>query len=84
MKYRGRELYFPQETALDIDVRVHMLYGRQAGDIIWQYITFCKVLTAQIKIHGKTRTAIEETDLAHLQGQITRGLLCAVWVGRYL
>ena len=49
------------ETALDIDVRVHMLYGRQTGDIIWQYITFCKVLTAQIKIHGKTRTAIEET-----------------------
>ena len=56
-----RELYFPHETALDIDVRVHMLYGRQTGDIIWQYITFCKVWTAQTKIHGKVRTAIEET-----------------------
>ena len=38
-----------------------MLYGRQTGDMIWQSITFCKVLTAQIKVHGKTRTAIEET-----------------------
>ena len=38
-----------------------MLYDRENGDIIHQYITFCKVLTEQIRIHGKTRKAIEET-----------------------
>lgn len=56
-----RELYFPQEDSLDIDVKVHMLYDRENGDIIHQYITFCKVLTAQIKFYGGTRKAIEET-----------------------
>ncbi len=56
-----RELYFPVETSIDIDVTVHMLYDRENGDIIHQYITFCKVLTEQIKLHGKTRKAVEET-----------------------
>ncbi len=56
-----RELYFPDEKSIDIDVRVHMLYDRENGDIIHQYITFCKVLTKQIRIHGKTRKAVEET-----------------------
>ena len=56
-----RELYFPDEKAIDVDVMVHMLYDRENVDIIHQYITFCKVLTEQIKIHGKTRKAVEET-----------------------
>ena len=58
-----RELYFPDADSLDIDVTVHMLYDRENGDIIHQYITFCKVLTAQIKKHGQTRKAVEETLL---------------------
>ena len=56
-----KELFFPDEESLDIEARVHMRYDRENGDIIHQYITFCKVLTAQIKIHGATRKAIEET-----------------------
>ena len=56
-----KELYFPMESSLDIDVKVHMLYDRENGDIIHQYITFCKVLTAQVKLYGGTRKAIEET-----------------------
>ena len=56
-----RELYFPDDPECDIDVRVHMLYHRDKGDIIDQYITFCKVLTDQVKRHGKTQKAIFET-----------------------
>ena len=55
------ELY--QAIHPEDDVTVHMLYDRENGDIIHQYITFCKVLTAQIKKHGQTRKAVEETLL---------------------
>ncbi len=53
-----RELHFPDEKSINIDVKVHMLYVRKTNDIIHQYITFCKVLTEQIKIHGKPRKAV--------------------------
>ena len=56
-----KQLFFPSEKDLDIDVKVHMLYDHEKGDIIHQYITFCKVLTEQIKIHERTRKALEET-----------------------
>ena len=41
-----KELFFPDEANCDIDVKVHMIYESNTGDIIQQYITFCKVLTA--------------------------------------
>ena len=56
-----QKLYFPKHPQCDIDVNVHVLYDRMTGDIIDQYITFCKVLTEQVKKYGKTRKAIEET-----------------------
>ena len=56
-----RELHFPDEKSIGIDVKVHMLYDRETSDIIHQYITFCKVLNEQIKIHGKPRKAVVTT-----------------------
>ena len=56
-----KDLYFPDEKSIDIDVKVHLLCNHENGDIIYQYITFCKILTAQIKLNGATRKAIEET-----------------------
>ncbi|MBQ4360971.1 MAG: hypothetical protein II767_12035 [Proteobacteria bacterium] len=55
-----KELYFPDDAQCDIDTKVHVIYDRMSGDIIDQYITFCKVLTEQVKKHGRTRKAIEE------------------------
>ena len=43
---------------IGIDLKVKVLYDGQEGDIIYQYIEFCKVLTEQIKIHGRTDTLL--------------------------
>ena len=36
-------------------------YGEGEGDIITQYVMFCKVLKEQVKLHGMTRKALHET-----------------------
>ena len=36
-----------------------MIYERDTGDIIQQYITFCKVQTEQVKLYGPTRKSIK-------------------------
>ena len=36
-------------------------YGEGEGDIITQYVMFCKVLKEQVKLHGMTRKALRET-----------------------
>ena len=55
-----KDLYFPDDAQCDIDAQVHVIYDRMTGDIIDQYITFCKVLTEQVKKYARTRKAIEE------------------------
>ena len=37
-----------------------MIYDGEAGDIINQYVTFTGICREQIRIHGRTRKAIEE------------------------
>ena len=44
-----------------IEAKVRMIYTGKRGDIIYQYITFCKVLDEQIKKYGYTRKAVQET-----------------------
>ena len=44
-----------------IEVRARIIYGEGEGDIITQYVTFCKMLKEQVKLHGKTRKALRET-----------------------
>ena len=44
-----------------VEARVRMIYTGRHGDIIYQYITFCKVLDQQVKKHGYTKKAILET-----------------------
>ena len=46
---------------IGIDCRVDVITDGTQGDIINQYIRFCHVLNEQIKIHGRTRKAVEET-----------------------
>lgn len=43
-----------------VDVKVKVIYDGEKGDIINQYVTFSKVYTEQLKIHGRSRTAVLE------------------------
>ena len=44
-----------------VEVRARVIYGEGEGDIITQYVMFCKVLKEQVKLHGMTRKALRET-----------------------
>ena len=46
-----------RKTAVDITAKV--LYGGE-GDIIGQYVTFCRVLDGQYRRHGRTALAVRE------------------------
>ena len=43
------------------NLRARILYDGARGDIINQYVVFCQVFTEQVKTHGYTRKAVEET-----------------------
>ena len=46
---------------IDVDCKVRIITDGKKGDIIKQYVRFCHVLDEQIRIHGRTRKAVEET-----------------------
>ena len=46
---------------IDVDCKVRIITDGKKGDIINQYVRFCHVLNEQIRIHGRTRKAVEET-----------------------
>ncbi len=53
------EFFHGEETAIEVTVK--MIYDGKKGDIINQYVAFTRILNAQIKLHGGTKTAILET-----------------------
>ena len=44
-----------------VDVKAKILYDSNQGDIINQYIAFCRVFDEQVSLYGRTRNAVEET-----------------------
>lgn len=44
-----------------VDAKIKVLYDGTQGDIINQYVTFTKIFSEQVKIHGRTDKAIIET-----------------------
>ena len=46
---------------IGVDCKVKILTDGMKGDIINQYVRFCHVLDEQIRLHGRTRKAVEET-----------------------
>ena len=44
-----------------VDLKVKIIYDSKQGDIINQYITFCRVFDEQVKLHGRTEKAVFET-----------------------
>ena len=55
-----REVFF-DGADVDVDCKVKIITDGKKGDIISQFVRFCKVFNAQIKTYGKTRKAVEET-----------------------
>ena len=45
----------------DVDVRVKVLRGNGTGDIVDQYVRFCKIADEERNKHGRNGKAIEET-----------------------
>lgn len=67
-----RMLFYTAETYRDyfmkiggkecgVAVRAKVLYGGEGNDIISQYVSFLKVYTEQVKRHGYSRKAVQET-----------------------
>ena len=55
-----KEFFGGNESAVEIKAKV--IYGdSKKHDMISQYIAYCKVLDMQVKKHGRTKKAIEET-----------------------
>ena len=50
----------PEENIF-VDVKAKIIYDSTPGDIINQFITFARVFDKQIKLHGRTKKAVEET-----------------------
>ena len=44
-----------------IDCKVRVIKDGKKGDIISQYVRFCRVFDEQVRIHGRTLKAVEET-----------------------
>ena len=44
-----------------VDVKAKIIYDSTPGDIIDQFIGFCRVFDRQIQEYGRTRKAVEET-----------------------
>ena len=44
-----------------VEAKVKVIYDSVHGDILYQYITFCKIFNEQCKIYGRTPQAVENT-----------------------
>ena len=49
-----------QNTWTAIEVTVKMIYDGLEGDIINQYVTFTRILNEQVKMHKRTKKAVQE------------------------
>ncbi len=55
----SKDFFDSEKIAVDAEVKV--LYQEDEGNIIGQYIIFCKVYNEQRKKHGQTKKAVTET-----------------------
>lgn len=57
-----RDLFFAGDKTCDLDATAHIIYYKDGNaDIINQYIMFCHVFNAQIKLYGYSGKALTET-----------------------
>ena len=55
----SEEFFGGRATSLEVKVRV--LTDGNENDIVYQYVAFTKVYDEQVRIHGRTKKAVEET-----------------------
>lgn len=83
--YTGNRKTHPEEITLSeeffegekvaVEVTVKMIYDGQKGDIINQYVAFAKILDEQVKLHGRTKRAVQETIQICKNGNILKEYL---------
>ncbi|MCR5135668.1 MAG: hypothetical protein K6C12_01020 [Oscillospiraceae bacterium] len=61
IRSNGLDVFGSDPEKAFVDIRAKVIYDGNEGDILDQYITFCRVFDEQVKLHGRTKTAIEET-----------------------
>ena len=69
--YTGERASRPGELSLSgeffggersaVEVRIRMLYGEGGGDIVSQYVAFCRIFNEQARLYGLTEKALRET-----------------------
>lgn len=69
--YTGERASRPGELSLSgeffggersaVEVRIRMLYGEGGGDIVSQYVAFCRIFNEQTRLYGLTEKALTET-----------------------
>ena len=69
--FTGERVNKPEEISLskeffagediDLEIKAKIIYESDSDDIINQYIIFCKVFNEQVRQHGMTSEAVEET-----------------------
>ncbi len=59
-KFTLKDCFFKGKD-ISVDCEVKMLYDGARGDIINQYVRFCHIFNEQVKLHGRTRKAVDET-----------------------
>lgn len=63
------------DGALNIDLKVKIIYGGNSGGIIDQYISFTRILNRQIAEKGRTDEAVKEAIRICIDGDILREYL---------
>ena len=53
------EFFGGEKTSVEVDVKI--LFGENEGDIVWQYVAFCKIFDEARKTMGPTAEAIVKT-----------------------
>lgn len=61
-----------------VDIRAKIIYDSKRGDIIDQYITFCRIFDQQIRRYGKTEKAVRESLRICRDRNGTRRRYCSV------
>lgn len=58
-----------------LELEIKVINKPKQGKIIWQYITFCKIINEQTKIYGRTKTAVKEAIKICTNDNILRNYL---------
>ena len=56
-----RKSFFGGDSTAAVELKVKVICNGKQGDIISQYVSFCRIFNGQTSLHGRTLKAVEET-----------------------